>query len=81
MMGKPGPDDVKIEETKPGVANEESEDEDVVNPGNIPLNVIKNDLKENEIPNDINEDDIKEVKTILSDDEKFMTGGSDSDRT
>ena len=79
MMGKPGPDDVKIEETKPGVTNEESED--VVNPGNIPLNVIKNDLKENEIPNDINEDDIKEVKTILSDDEKFMTGGSDSDRT
>ena len=81
MMGKPGPDDVKIEETKPGVTNEESEDEDAVNPDNIPLNVIKNDLKENEIASDTDEDEIKEVKTILSDDEKFMTGGSDSDRT
>lgn len=81
MMGKPGPDDVKIEETKPGVTNEESEDEEVVNPDNIPLNVIKNDLKENEIASDRDEDEIKEVKTILSDDEKFMTGGSDSDRT
>ena len=81
MMGKPGPDDVKIEETIPGVTNEESEDEEVVNPDNIPLNVIKNDLKENEIASDTDEDEIKEVKTILSDDEKFMTGGSDSDRT
>merc|ERR1739838_272160 len=82
MMGKPGPDDVKIEETIPGVTNEESEDEDAVNPDSIPLNVIKNDLKENEIANDIEENEIKEVKTILSDDEKLMTGGSeDSGRT
>ena len=87
MMGKPGPDDVveeiKTEEKEPEVMkNEESEDEDVVNPDNIPLNVIKNDLKENEIANDIEENEIKEVKTILSDDEKLMTGGSeDSGRT
>ena len=87
MMGKPGPDDVveeiKIEEKEPEVTkNEESEDEDVVNPDSIPLNVIKNDLKENEIANDIEENEIKEVKTILSDDEKLMTGGSeDSGRT
>ena len=85
MMGKPGPDDVaeeiKIDETEPEVKNEESEDEEVVNPDNIPLNVIKNDLKENEIANDIEEDEIKEVKTLLSDDEKFLTGKSDSDRT
>ena len=51
----------------------ESEDEEVVNPDSIPLNVIKNDLKENEIANDIEENEIKEVKTILSDDEKCHT--------
>ena len=84
MMGKPGPDDVveeiKNEEKEPQVMK--SEDEDVVNPDSIPLNVIKNDLKENEIANDIEENEIKEVKTILSDDEKLMTGGSeDSGRT
>ena len=87
MMGKPGPDDVveeiKVEETEPGMKNEESEnkDEEVVNPDNIPLNVIKNDLKENEIANDIEEDEIKEVKTILSDDETILTGKSDSNKT
>ena len=84
-MGKPGPDDVieeiKVEETEPGMKNEESENEEVVNPDNIPLNVIKNDLKENEIANDIEEDEIKEVKTMLSDDEKLLTGKLESDRT
>ena len=85
MMGKPGPDDVieeiKVEETEPGMKNEESENEEVVNPDNIPLNVIKNDLKENEVANDIEEDEIKEVKTILSDDETILTGKSDSNKT
>ena len=86
-MGKPGPDDVveeiKIEEkdTEAEVTDEKKNDEEVVNLDNISLNVIKNDLKENEIANDIEENEIKEVKTILSDDEKLITGESESDRT
>lgn len=86
-MGKPGPDDVveeiKIEEkdTEAEMTDEKKNDEEVVNLDNISLNVIKNDLKENEIANDIEENEIKEVKTILSDDEKLITGESESDRT
>ena len=50
-------------------------DDEVVNPDNLQLNVIKTDDKENDIDNEIlTNNEIKEVKTILSDDEKLPTG-------
>jgi len=84
-MGKPGPDDVEEElnqeEKMPDKSDAKKEDSDVVNPDNVPLNVIRTDEKENGIDTDIEANEIKEVKTILTDDEKLLTGESDSDQT
>ena len=84
-MGKPGPDDVveelNQEEKMPDKSDAKKEDGDVVNPDNVPLNVIRTDEKENGIDTDIEANEIKEVKTILTDDEKLLTGDSDSDQT
>ena len=84
-MGKPGPDDVEEElnqeEKMPDKSDAKKEESDVVNPDNVPLNVIRTDEKENGIDTDIEANEIKEVKTILTDDEKLLTGDSDSDQT
>ena len=84
-MGKPGPDDVEEElnqeEKMPDKSDAKKEDSDVVHPDNVPLNVIRTDEKENGIDTDIEANEIKEVKTILTDDEKLLTGDSDSDQT
>merc|ERR1712029_7009 len=87
-MGKPGLNDVadEIENKKQEESNlkneEKIEDDEIVNPEKI--NVNQNYEKENEINDDISENDIKEVKTILSDDEKLLTAesnSSDSEKT
>ena len=87
-MGKPGLNDVadEIENKKQEESNlkneEKSEDDEIVNPEKI--NVNQNYEKENEINEDISENEIKEVKTILSDDEKLLTAesnSSDSEKT
>ena len=78
-MGKPGPDDVP-DPTE--VKNEqiENNDDDVdgkkgdLDPDNVQLNVIKSDVKDNEVDTGLLEDnEIKEVKTMLSDDERWMS--------
>ena len=87
-MGKPGLNDVadEIENKKQEESNlkneEKIEDDEIVNPEKI--NVNQNYEKENEINEDISENEIKEVKTILSDDEKLLTSesnSSDSEKT
>ena len=87
-MGKPGLNDVadEIENKKQEESNlkneEKIEDDEIVNPEKI--NVNQNYEKENEINEDISENEIKEVKTILSDDEKLLTAeskSSDSEKT
>ena len=87
-MGKPGLNDVadEIENKKQEESNlkneEKIEDDEIVNPEKI--NVNQNYEKENEINDDISENEIKEVKTILSDDEKLLTAesnSSDSEKT
>ena len=87
-MGKPGPNDVAEEiENKKKEGNifkseERNDGDEIVNPQSI--NVIKDDEKDNEINDEISENEIKEVKTILSDDEKLLTAesnSSDSDKT
>ena len=87
-MGKPGLNDVadEIENKKQEESNlkneEKIEDDEIVNPEKI--NVNQNYEKENEINEDISENEIKEVKTILSDDEKLLiaeSNSSDSEKT
>jgi len=87
-MGKPGLNDVadEIENKKQEESNlkneEKIEDDEIVNPEKI--NVNQNYEKENEINDDISENEIKEFKTILSDDEKLLTAesnSSDSEKT
>ena len=83
-MGKPGPDDVAGESINEIVDNNEAQekayDPEIVNPDNLQLNVIKNDDKENDVKNEIFENEINQVKTILSDDEKLSSAGAESER-
>ena len=80
-MGKPGPDDVAeetINEIEDKIeAQEKNYDPEIVNPDSLQLNVIKNDDKESDVKNEIFENEINQVKTILSDDEKLSSAGAE----
>ena len=68
-MGKPGPDDLPEETVKEDKIEEKNDDNEVVKPEDIQLNIVE---KENDIDNDLTKENAGEVKEILSD-EKLIT--------
>ena len=68
-MGKPGPDDLPEETVKEDKIEEKNDDNEVVKPEDIQLNIVE---KENDIENDLTKENVGEVKEILSD-EKLIT--------
>ena len=68
-MGKPGPDDLPEEIVKEDKIEEKNDDNEVVKPEDIQLNIVE---KENDIDNDLTKENVGEVKEILSD-EKLIT--------
>lgn len=68
-MGKPGPDDLPEETVKEDKIEEKNDDNEVVKPEDIQLNIVE---KENDIDNDLTKENVGEVKEILSD-EKLIT--------
>ena len=75
--GKPSQEEIEEEARLKAEAAQSDlkADDEIVNPDNLQLNVIKADDKESDMDNEIlTDNEIKEVKTILSDDEKLPTG-------
>ena len=68
-MGKPGPDDLPEETVKEDKIEEKNDDNEVVKPEDIQLNIVE---KDNDIDNDLTKENVGEVKEILSD-EKLIT--------
>ena len=75
-MGKPGPDDVP-DPTELKNDNKDDDDDDGkkgdIDPDNVQLNVIKSDVKDNEVDTGLLEENEIKVKTMLSDDERWMS--------
>jgi len=73
-MGKPGPDDVPDPTEVKNDQNDDHDDDDEkkgdIDPDNVQLNVIKSDVKDNEVDTGLLEENEIKVKTILSDDER-----------
>ena len=68
-MGKPGPDDLPEETVKEDKIEEKNDDNEVVKPEDIQLNIGE---KDTDIENNLEKENVGEVKEILTD-EKLMT--------